>query len=90
MFSRGAKPGGDKHRAKLVTVQPNRVRLVVQPRTADMRRRRVVEKIFFDRIPVEPGNGAQPPGDGGRARPLASRSRAKHSMSARRAWNKRR
>ena len=30
-----------------------------------MRRRRMVEEVFLDRITVEPGDGAQPPGDGG-------------------------
>jgi hypothetical protein len=30
-----------------------------------MRRRRVIEQVFFHRVAVEPGDGAQPPGDGG-------------------------
>ena len=36
--------------------------LIVQPRPADMGRRRMLEEFFFDRVPVEPGDGAQPPG----------------------------
>jgi hypothetical protein len=47
------------------------------------------EEFFLDRIAVEPGDGAQPAGDRGQGRPRASRSRAKNSMSARRAWNRR-
>jgi len=30
-----------------------------------MRGRRVIEQVFFHCIAVEPGDGAQPPGDGG-------------------------
>jgi hypothetical protein len=30
-----------------------------------MRGRRAAEKLFLDRIPVEPGDGGQPPGDRG-------------------------
>jgi hypothetical protein len=40
------------------------MRLVVQAGTADVRGRRVVEEFFLDGVPVEPGDGAQPPGDG--------------------------
>jgi hypothetical protein len=52
--------------------------------------RGVTKEFFLDRIPVEPGDGCT----GrrvmvARARPRASRSRAKNSMSARRAWNNR-
>jgi hypothetical protein len=39
------------------------VRLVVQS-AAHVRRRRVLQKIFPDRVPIEPGDDAQPPGDG--------------------------
>ena len=37
---------------------------VVHPRTADVSGRGMLEELFFDRVFVEPGNGAQPPGDG--------------------------
>jgi hypothetical protein len=32
--------------------------------TADMGGRGVVEQVFLDGVPVEPGDGAQPAGDG--------------------------
>ena len=38
--------------------------LVVQPGPADMRGRGVVEELFLDGVPVEPGDGAQPPSHG--------------------------
>ena len=41
------------------------MRLVVQPGPADVRGRGVLQEFFFDRVAVEPGDGAQPPGDGG-------------------------
>jgi hypothetical protein len=58
-----AKPGGDQDRAELVAVQ--RGRLVVQPGSADVRGRRVLKEFLLDRILIEPGDGAQPPGDCG-------------------------
>ena len=61
----GPEPGGDQERAELVAVQGGGVRLVVQPGTADVRGGRVLEELFFDGVLVEPGDGAQPPGDGG-------------------------
>jgi len=39
--------------------------LIVQPRTADVRGRGVIQEFFFDGVFVEPGNGGQPAGDGG-------------------------
>jgi hypothetical protein len=63
------------------------VRLIIQPGTADVRGGRVVKKLFLDGVLVEPGDGAQPPVTVARARPLASSSRAKVSMSARRTEN---
>ena len=59
------EPGGDQQRAELVTVQPGGVRLVVQPGPADMGGRGVIEQFFLDCVAVEPGDGAQPAGDGG-------------------------
>lgn len=52
-------------RSRLVRVQAGGVRLVVQPGSTDVRGRGVLKEFFFDRVPVEPGDGAQPPGDGG-------------------------
>ena len=65
MLGGRAKPGGNQERAELVAVQGSGVRLVVQPGTADVRGGRVVQEFFFDGVLVEPGDGAQPPGDGG-------------------------
>ena len=84
------RAGGDQHRAELIAVQTGGMRLIVQPGTAHVRCRRVVEQVFLDRVLVETGDGAAPPGDGGPGPALASRSRAKRSTSARRAWNNRR
>jgi hypothetical protein len=50
-------------------------RLVVDPRTPDVRRGRVVWGFLLDGVPVEPGDSGQPPGDGGPARPRESSSR---------------
>jgi hypothetical protein len=61
-----AEPGRDQQRAELVTVQPGGVRLIIQARSADMSSGRVIQQFLLDGIPVEPGNGAQPPGDGSR------------------------
>jgi hypothetical protein len=55
------EPGSDEEGAELVAVQSGGVRLVVQPRSADVRRRGVLEELFFDGVLVEPGDGAQPP-----------------------------
>ena len=41
------------------------MRLVVQPGAPDVRGRGVLEELFLDSVFVEPGDGAQPPGDGG-------------------------
>jgi hypothetical protein len=65
MLSRGPKPGRDEDRPELVAVQRRGVRLVVQPGTAYVRGRGVVEELFLDRVLVEARDGAQPPGHGG-------------------------
>ena len=70
MLRRQAEPGGDQERAELVAVQGDRVRLIVQPRAADVGSRGPLEELFLDRVLVEPGDGRQPPGDG-RAGPAA-------------------
>ena len=41
------------------------MRLVVDPRPADMGGRGAIQEFFLDRVLVEPGDGGQPPGDGG-------------------------
>jgi hypothetical protein len=41
------------------------VRLIVQPGAADVGGRGVLDELFLDRVLVEPGDGAQPAGDGG-------------------------
>jgi hypothetical protein len=61
-----------------VAVQRGGVGLVFQPRPPDVQGGRVVQELFLDGVPVEACDGAQPPA---RARPRASRSRAKLSMS---------
>ena len=65
MLGGRAEPGGDQDRAELVAVQGSGVRLVVQPWAADVRGGGMLQKFFFDGVLVEPGDGAQPPGDGG-------------------------
>jgi hypothetical protein len=82
-----AEAGGDQERAELVAVQGGGVRLMIQPRSADVGGRGVVEEFFLDGVLAEPGDGTQPPGEVARARPRASSSRAKVSMSARRTEN---
>jgi len=64
MLGGGAEPGGDQQRADLVAVRPGGVRLVVQSRPADVRRRGVLEQFFLQGVFAEPGDGAQPPGHG--------------------------
>jgi len=60
-----AQAGGDEQGAELVAVQGGGVGLVVQPRPADVHGGRMIEELFLDGVLVEPGDGAQPPGDGG-------------------------
>jgi len=74
---------------QLVAVQPGGVRVIVQARTADMSGWRVLEQVFLDGLPVEPGHGAQTAGDGGPGAAAGLQVGAKHSMSARRAWKRR-
>ncbi len=71
MLTRRPEPGGHQQRAQLVTVQADRVRLIVQPRPAHMCSGRVVKQVFSDRVPAEPGYGAHAASDGG-AGPAAS------------------
>ena len=73
MLKRRTQASGDEMGTELVTVQGNGVRLVIGPRAADVRGRGVLQEFFFHGVAVEPGDGAQPPGDGGAARPRLSR-----------------
>ncbi len=63
------KPGGDQQGAEFVAVQGGGMRLIIQPGTADVRGRGVVQELFFVGMTVEPGDGAQPPGYGGAGPP---------------------
>ena len=65
MLTRRTEPGSDQQGAELVAVQADRVRLLIQAGTADMSGRGMVEQLFLNRVPVEPGDGAQPASDGG-------------------------
>jgi len=65
MLTGSPEPGGDQQRAELVAVQRHGMGLVIHPRSADMRGRRAGEQFFLHGVPVEPGNGGQPPGDPG-------------------------
>jgi hypothetical protein len=60
----GAQAGGDQQRAKLGAVQPDGMGLIIQARAADMRGPGMLQQLFLHRVPVEPGDRAQPPGDG--------------------------
>src|SRR6266700_1956483 len=64
MLGRRAKPGGHQQRAQLVAVQGGGMGLVIQPRPSHVSGRGMVQELFLDRVPVEPGNGTQPAGDG--------------------------
>ena len=70
MLAGSAEPGRNEHGAELVTVQRHGVRLIIQPRPPDMRSRGVLEQFFLHGVFVEPGDGAQPPGDGGAGAPV--------------------
>src|SRR5262245_24797239 len=65
MLARRTKSGSDQQGAELVAVQGDGMGLVVHPRTADVRGRGMIKEFLFDGVLVEPGDGAQPPGDGG-------------------------
>ena len=60
-----SEPGGDQEAAEFVAVQRGGVATRIQPGTTDVRRGPVVQKFFLDGVLVEPGDGAQPPGDRG-------------------------
>ena len=58
MLGRRPEPGGHQQRAELVAVQGGGMGLIVHPRPPDVRGRGVVQELFFDRVLVEPGDGA--------------------------------
>jgi hypothetical protein len=74
------EPGGYQWRAELVAVERGGVRLVVLPRTADVRGGSVLEEFLFDRVLIEPCDGAPPAGDSRAGPSPASSSVAKLSM----------
>jgi hypothetical protein len=65
VLTRRPEPGGNQQRAELIAVQGGGMGLIVQPRTADMGGRGMIQELFFDGVLVEPRNGGQPAGDGG-------------------------
>jgi hypothetical protein len=70
MLGRRAEPGSDQQGAQLGAVQGGGVRLVVQPGRRTCAAGECPEEFFVDRVLVEPGDGAPPPGDGGAGTPL--------------------
>ena len=64
MLARRTKPGSDEQGAEVIAIQGDGVRLVIDSRTADVGCRGMLKEFFFDGVPVEPGDGAQPPRDG--------------------------
>jgi hypothetical protein len=69
MLERRAESGGYQERAELVTVQGCDVRLVIQPGSADVSGRGMLEEFFFNGVLAEPGDGGHPAGDGGAGPP---------------------
>ena len=65
MPGRRAEPSSHQQGAELVTVQRDGVRLVVHPRSPDVRGWRVIQEFLLDRVLVEPGDRAQSAGDRG-------------------------
>jgi hypothetical protein len=63
LFGGGAESGRDQQRTDLVTVQPDHVRVVIQPGSADVRGRGMLQQVFLNGVPVEAGDGAQPARD---------------------------
>ena len=55
MHRRRAEPGRHQQGTELVAVQRDRMGLVIDPRTADMRGRGPAQELFFDGVPVAPG-----------------------------------
>jgi hypothetical protein len=81
MLGRRAEPGGHQQGAQLVPVQGGGMGLVVQPRPPHMRGRGMVQETFLDCVLVNPAMVHSLRVTVARARPLASSSLAKPSMS---------
>ena len=64
VLSRVPQADGDQQCAKLVAVQPDGMGRIVQTGTPDMGGRGMLKQLFLHRVLVEPGDRAQPPGDG--------------------------
>ena len=64
VLGRGTEPGGGEQRADFVAVQAGGMGFVVDPRTADVHGRGVIEQVFLDRVPVQARDGRQPAGNG--------------------------
>jgi hypothetical protein len=62
MLCRRPEPGGYQWRVELVAVERGGVRFIVHPRTTDVRGGSVLEEFLFDRVLMEPCDGAQPGG----------------------------
>src|SRR5207237_4156488 len=56
------KTGGDQQRAEFVAVKTGGVRLVIEPRSPDVDRRRVVDETFLLGVAIQAGDRAEPPG----------------------------
>jgi hypothetical protein len=61
----GPSPAAPQQSAEFVAVQAGGVRLIVQPGTAYMGGRGVLQQLLLDGVPIEPGDRAQPAGDRG-------------------------
>src|SRR5580693_10205504 len=80
--------GCDQQSAELVAVQGDGMRLIIHPRPPDMGCWRVLEEFLFNGVLEEPAMVDSRRVTVARARPRASISRAKHSMSPRRTANR--
>ena len=60
----GAKPGGYQQGTEIVAVQGGGVRLIVQAGPPHVGGRGMVQEFLLDRVLKEPGDRAQPPGNG--------------------------
>jgi hypothetical protein len=65
MLLGSAETSGHQQRANFVAIQTDGVGLIIQAGSADVDRRRVVQKLLFYRVPVEPRHRAQSAGHGG-------------------------
>lgn len=61
VLPRRGETGSDEQRTHLIAIQAGGVGLVVEPWTADVDGGRALEEPLLFRVPVEVGDGAQPP-----------------------------